>query len=83
MKLPVGLVVVLSMCKVVSGEAVPMKNYTVDLDLPPEKRWDSILQEYNSSVPLLMDYFNDEVDMQLVVSAMQPVFNPMQLCIVL
>ena len=44
-----------------AGRAVPLKKYTVDLDQPPEKRWLPILQEYNSSLPLIINYFNNEV----------------------
>lgn len=41
--------------------AVPMKTFTVDLDRQPEERWLEVLTVYNSSVPLIIDYFKHMV----------------------
>lgn len=41
--------------------SVPMKKFTVDLDKPPEDRWLELISNYNSSVPLIVDYFDQEV----------------------
>ena len=40
---------------------VAMKRYTINLDLPPEERWLELLSEYKSSVPLIIQYFNQSV----------------------
>ncbi len=41
--------------------AVPMRKFTVDLDKPPEERWVELISNYKSSVPLIVDYFDQEV----------------------
>lgn len=41
--------------------AVPMRKFKLDLNEPPEKRWLPILSVYNSSGPLILDYFNNKV----------------------
>lgn len=41
--------------------AVPMKKYKVDLNQPPKERWLPILSVYNSSGPLILDYFKNVV----------------------
>lgn len=47
---------------VVSENSVePMRKFTVDLDKPPEERWIDILSHYNSSVPAIVEYFDQEV----------------------
>ncbi len=38
--------------------AVPMKTYRVDLDDPPETRWNHVMEPYLPSLPLVLDYFN-------------------------
>ena len=43
------------------GRAVPMKKFTVDLDKPPQERWNDLLSYYTSSVPLIVDYFDQQV----------------------
>jgi len=40
---------------------VPMSQYTIDLDQPPEKRWIPLLKDFKSSAPLIVDYFNNGV----------------------
>ena len=44
-----------------SGRAVPMKKFTVDLDKPPQERWIDLLSHYTTSVPLIVDYFDQQV----------------------
>ena len=39
----------------------PMETYTVDLNDPPTMRWNHILGNFNSTVPLLLKYYYDEV----------------------
>ena len=39
----------------------PMETYTLDLDDPPRTRWNHILNSFNSSVPVIMKYYYDEV----------------------
>lgn len=58
------------------GSATPMKKYIVDLDLPPEERWSSILQVYNNSVPLLIEYFSNEGP-KIEMSAMKELLSDM------
>lgn len=38
-----------------------MKRYTVDLSMPPKLRWNHVLSDYNSSVPLVIKYFQTEI----------------------
>lgn len=38
-----------------------MKRYTIDLSMPPKMRWNHVLSDYNSSVPLVIKYFQSEV----------------------
>lgn len=49
----------------VAGEgrlAVPMRHFSLDLQLPPEERWRDILSQYNSSVPDIISYFEGTVN---------------------
>ena len=48
--------------------AVPMKKYVVDLDKPPEERWIPILSDYKTSVPLIIEYFNNQVMQNILCS---------------
>lgn len=41
--------------------SVEMKRYTIDLSMPPKVRWNHVLDDYNSSVPLVINYFQAEV----------------------
>lgn len=41
--------------------AVPMKTYKLDLNDPPETRWNHIMEHYLSSLPLIIDYFDSMV----------------------
>lgn len=40
----------------------PMRNYRIDLQQPPETRWREVLSDYNSSVPMILDYFESMVN---------------------
>ena len=40
---------------------VPMETYTVNLDDPPRVRWNHILGDFNSSVPIILKYYYDTV----------------------
>ena len=40
---------------------LPMETYTVNLDDPPEIRWNHILGDFNSSVPIILKYYYDKV----------------------
>lgn len=56
---------------------VPMRKYAVDLDKSPKERWISILSDYKTSVPLIIEYFNNIVSfksfkMELLVSLPPP-----------
>lgn len=42
-------------------QAIPMKSYRIDLNDPPETRWNHILQPYLPSIPLVVDYFDSLV----------------------
>ena len=55
--------VTLSLFLVANGarQAIPMKTYKVDLNEPPETRWNHVLEPYLASIPLVMDYFNSLV----------------------
>ena len=44
-----------------AGRAVPMKKFTVDLDKPPQERWIDLISHYTTSVPLIVDYFDQQV----------------------
>ena len=44
-----------------SSRVEPMRNFTVDLDQQPDKRWLEILSVYKSSVPLIIEYFKNQV----------------------
>ena len=39
----------------------PMETYTVNLDDPPSIRWNHILGDFNSSVPIILKYYYDTV----------------------
>lgn len=43
------------------NNAVPMQKFTIDLDKPPEERWLELLSHYNSSVPAIVKYFDQQV----------------------
>lgn len=43
------------------NSAVPMQKFTIDLDKPPEERWIELISHYNSSVPAIIKYFDQEV----------------------
>ena len=43
--------------------AVPMKSYQVDLNDPPETRWNHVMEPYLPSIPLVLDYFNTLVSL--------------------
>lgn len=40
----------------------PMRNYRIDLQQPPETRWREVLSDHNSSVPMILDYFESMVN---------------------
>ena len=44
-----------------SSRLVPMQKYQVDLDMKPSQRWLPILEDFRSSVPLILDYFYSAV----------------------
>ena len=54
---------------VADGErgAVPMKKFTVDLDKPPQERWIDLISHFNSSVPYIVQYFDQLVYLAAVV----------------
>ena len=52
------LLVCFVQCEARSAE---MKHYTIDLSIPPEQRWRHVLSEYNSSVPLVVEYYQSLV----------------------
>ncbi len=63
--LVVGCTLLLSLCVSRSQgdeNSVPMKKYKVDLDQSPDKRWLPLLSDYNSSVPLIIKYFEQQVN---------------------
>ena len=43
------------------ARSVEMKRYTIDLSESPKTRWNHVLSDYNSSVPLVIKYFQNEV----------------------
>ena len=45
---------------------VPMQLYTVDLDQPPELRWMPLLKDFKSSAPLIVNYFEQQVDTRVL-----------------
>lgn len=55
----------LALCSflVVNGarQATPMRTFTVDLNDPPETRWNHVLEPYLSSMPLAVEYFDSLV----------------------
>ena len=40
---------------------VPMQKYQVDLDTKPSERWLPILEDFKTSAPLVVQYFNSLV----------------------
>ena len=70
-----GLLILLLICAsslvplVVNGErgAVPMKKFAVDLDKPPQERWIDLISHFNSSVPYIIQYFDQLVHLAAVV----------------
>ena len=40
---------------------VPMQKYQVDLDTKPSERWLPILEDFKTSAPLIVRYFNSLV----------------------
>jgi len=62
MKGGVALVSFLLICFVqCEARSVEMKHYTIDVSMPPEQRWHHVLSDYNSSVPLVIEYFQSMV----------------------
>ena len=51
----------LALLHIAAARTEPMRKFTVDLDKPPEERWIDILSHYNSSVPAIIKYFDQEV----------------------
>jgi len=43
------------------ARSVEMKRYTIDLSISPKQRWRRVLSDYNSSVPLVIEYFQSMV----------------------
>ncbi|XP_065911748.1 N-acylethanolamine-hydrolyzing acid amidase-like [Dysidea avara] len=48
------------------ARSVEMRRYTIDLSISPEQRWRHVLSDYNSSVPLVIDYFQSMVPSKTV-----------------
>ena len=53
----------LALLHIAAARTEPMRKFTVDLDKPPEERWIDILSHYNSSVPAIIKYFDQEVSL--------------------
>jgi len=57
------------------ARSVEMKHYTIDLSISPEQRWRHVLSDYNSSVPLVIDYFQSMVTTNCIAYIYSPLFR--------